>query len=108
MNYGLDFNGTITAKPYHFYELALILKQHGELHIISAVFKKNIVKTRDKIMTLGVPYTSITMIEYSDYLEVPKMKLEACLKLGIFMYVDDRKDVCELLSKNGILALQYI
>jgi hypothetical protein len=36
------------------------------------------------------------------------MKLEACLKLGIFMYVDDRKDVCELLSKNGILALQYI
>ena len=38
--------------------------------------------------------------------ESPKLKLLKCKELGITVFFDDRKDVCDLLNKNGILAMQ--
>lgn len=102
---GLDFYGTIQEKPAQFWDLAEALLPDNEVHIVTAVKEENLERVAMDVHDSKISYSSLNPLIFEDYAEVPLLKLQACQDLNIELFIDDRADVCELLKKNGILAL---
>lgn len=87
-----------------------------ELFVISAIGKGREGTVEDELFNLWLEVGYETDIIFNGGVhEVvfthgpkssPEVKLAKCQELGINMFFDDRKDVCELLNANGILAMQ--
>lgn len=104
---GLDYYGTITSEPKLFRQLSAALLAAGStVYIITAVRTSNIAKTRQSIEHSKVPYTHIEFVIFEDFSNIPRLKLEACKRLGVKLMFDDLTEVCELLSKHRIMTAQ--
>ena len=102
---GLDFYDTITRKPEIFRQLSdALCRQGNKVHIISAVRSENITRLLNNLKKSGVEYTSVNPVVYKEHSEIPQLKLEKALELGIDIFFDDMKDVCDLLNQNGIIS----
>jgi hypothetical protein len=111
MKVGIDYWNTITKAPELFINLASSLISEGhEVHVISAVGNARAPQTAKDIEAVGIPNTAVHVVTNPEGVtgtkNFPNVKLEKCKELGIDMMFDDRKDICELLNANGILALQ--
>ncbi len=102
---GIDYHHTITNDPKLFIKLinTLLGAQHV-VYIITAVKATNVAKTRHALRK--IPCTHVEFVVFEDYEDIPKLKLEACKRLGVKMMFDDMLAVVELLSKHQIMTFQ--
>lgn len=106
MNLGLDFYDTITENPKKYKQLAkTIMDGGGKVYIITAVKEANVKRVRNNVRLSHVPHTHLEVITYKEHHEVPNLKKDACRKLSIDVYIDDRKDVRDAVRSPRTLAL---
>lgn len=113
---GFDYWQCISHYPDQFDEMHRAFSNYADdVHIISAIGKNRIGTIANDVRnTPG--WRDFPDAWYDKYVhEVvftngskssPAIKLAKCKELGIEMFFDDRKDVCDLLNANGILAFQ--
>lgn len=104
MNIGIDYYKTITNDPKLFTKLINSLLIDHQIYIITAVKVENIATVRHDIRK--IPCTHLEIVIFENYEDIPRLKLEACKRLGIKMMFDDMVEVCELLTKHRILTAQ--
>lgn len=111
---GFDYFKTLTTHHKVFKPLArAIIETGGKVYIISALSdqadKANYEKSLEKFLTdINFPYTSFVVVVFPKGQEddnIPFLKLEKAQELEIELYIDDREDVVELMSQNGIVGL---
>lgn len=104
---GLDYWQVISHYTDYFKGFAEEMLEAGhEIHIVSAVGDKRFRTVSKDIDKTGVPYTKKHIVLFDNPAQSPELKLEACKKIGITVFYDDRDDVCRLLNKNGIVAMR--
>lgn len=111
---GFDYFKTLTTHHKTFRPLArAILNEGGQVHIISAPsdagdkekYEQNLKKF---LQDTNFLYTSFQVVVFPKGQEednIPFLKLEKAQELEIELYIDDREDVVELMSQNGITGL---
>lgn len=100
---GLDFYDTITTNPKLFKRLAsAVLASGGSVYIISAVQAGNEKKARRAIQRSHVPHTSLYVLPYASWHEVPTLKSKLAATLGIDIFIDDRADTLAALPCIGL------
>lgn len=102
---GIDYHNTITSNPKLFTKLidSLLGAQHT-VCIVTAVRATNVAKTRHALRR--VPRSHIEIIIFENYEDIPRLKLEACKRLGIKMMFDDMPEVCDLLAEHKIMTFR--
>lgn len=109
---GFDYYGTITHFSQQLAEIASSLKKVYNYRIVvisafgnhsSSAYEQN---CKTKLLELGFFYDEIHTIPFNDESEVPELKLKKCQELGVTIFFDDRADVAELLTQNGIMGLK--
>lgn len=104
---GIDYYRTITNDPKLFKRVSGALMAAGyPVYIITAVRAENVSKVRESVKKSKVPHTGLEIVVFSEYEEIPRLKLEVCKRLGIKMMYDDMSSTCELLAKHKILTCQ--
>jgi hypothetical protein len=104
---GFDYYRTITNNPKLFKKLATAYLAAGfPVHIITAVRKENKQKVKESIKRSKVPYTTLEIVVFNDYTEIPMLKLEAAKRLGVKIMYDDMEETCKLLSEYHITTCQ--
>lgn len=106
---GIDYYQTITQDPSLFVDFTSGLISEGwKVHIITAVGPTRFDTVRAEIEALNVPNSTIEVVLFEHPREAPELKLAKCKELGVQMFIDDREDICRLLRKNGIVAMNII
>lgn len=112
---GFDYWQCISHYPRHFREMLGSFESFAnEVHVISAIGKTRIGTIGNDVKNTdgwggfreGWYTDHVHEVVFNKSRESPELKLAKCKELGIEMFFDDRKDVCELLNANGILAFQ--
>ena len=104
---GLDYHNTITLNERFFSMFAGALIAGGfQVHIISALKNPCDPKHKREVERCRVPHTSIQIVYFKDYQEIPQLKYAACRRLGVKLMIDDMPSVCKLLAKNKIMTMQ--
>lgn len=104
---GIDFYDTITENPPKFRKLVRDLKgASNTVLIISAIHEKNKKRLESDFKRSRIR-AELVPVYYSNYRDVPGLKLAKCRELGIKLMIDDRKDTCDLLQLNGIKTIHY-
>lgn len=112
---GFDYWQCVSHYPDEFRNMLCAFENWADdVHIISAIGKTRIGTIANDVKnTEGWDGWSDKWYEervheviFKKSRESPELKLAKCKELGIKMFFDDRKDVCELLNANGILAFQ--
>ena len=110
MRVGFDYWQVISHYPTEMGQLCDALHEQGwDVHVISAIGKNRVGTIADDVHQHWptFPKQRIHEVIFTNGTKSsPAIKLAKCKELGITMFFDDRKDVCELLSANGILAFQ--
>lgn len=122
MKIGFDYWNVISHYPDKIGLLMCALYQYAtlpgdepiEIHVISAIGKGRIGTIEgevfDSLLEGGfesdVIVKGVHEVVTGNGKKSPELKLAKCQELGITMFFDDRKDVCDLLNANGILAFQ--
>ena len=113
MKIGFDYWNCVSHYPEHFRWIMGAFENYAvETHIISAIGKGRIGTIADEVQALpgwgGFNpkwyETSVHEVVFEKSSQSPELKLAKCKELGIEIFFDDRKDVVDLLNKNGILA----
>ena len=117
MKIGFDYWNVLSHYPYLLTKLILRLDTmpDTEIHVISAIGKTRVGTIRNDVFkaisSIGymnphkiIPVQNIHEVVFDSPKESPELKLAKCKELGLEMFFDDRKDVVDLLNKNGILA----
>jgi hypothetical protein len=112
MKIGLDFWNVITQFPDQMKHLAASWFEGNEVYIISAVgdraikkYGSTIEEYKKHIESFGVANVGVEVLYFEKDDDIAQMKLEACKRLGIELFIDDRPGTVELLHRNGIVAL---
>lgn len=109
MKIGLDYWNTVSQNPDFFRELiGRLVWAEVEVYIITAVGHVRKHTVESDIASLGLNVTGVEVCVFDNKDEAPKLKYEACKRLGIQMFVDDRKDTCKYLFDRGIIALNIL
>lgn len=111
MRVGFDYWNTVSRNPELFRILASsILSEGGEVFIVSAIGPtRSQGETVEQIKKTLVPCDDIYILTWvSSPDEVPALKWKICERLGIQVFFDDRKDVCDYLSLMGVQAFNYV
>lgn len=104
---GIDYYKTITAEPKLFKNLAESYIASGlPVYIITAVQKKYVARVMEDVKKSRIPHTHLEIIVFENYNDIPKLKLEACKRLGVKIMYDDMVETCELLAKYKIRTCQ--
>lgn len=107
MKIGLDYWNVISAHPDYFRQLAQFhLGAGDEVHIISAIGRSRACTVQRDVDALGIPYTAVHEVVFGHPRESPLRKTVRAQALGITVFYDDRDDVCEAMTKAGILAMR--
>lgn len=104
---GFDYWQVISHYPDEMGEIADGLDHYGhKVHVISAIGKTRVgtIAADVKDSWPGFSSEDVHEVVFKKSRESPGLKLAKCKELGITMFFDDRKDVCDLLNANGILA----
>jgi len=111
---GFDYFKTLTTHHKTLRPIArAIMAEGGFVYIISALSdqgnREQYEKSMEKFLTdTNFPYTKFFVVVFPKGQEdehIPFLKLEKCQDLGVELYIDDREDVAELMSQNGITGL---
>lgn len=103
----LDFHNTITKNPKMFKRISGALLQAGfQVYIISALKRPTDPRRKKDVLNCKIPNSGVELVYFSDYSEIPELKLEACRRLGVKIMIDDMPSVCEKLAEEGIITLQ--
>lgn len=104
---GIDYYRTITQEPKLFKRLATAYISAGyPVYIITAVRAENVSKVRQSVIKSKVPHTRLEIVVFKNFEDIPKLKLEACKRLGVKIMYDDLEAVCTLLADNKIITCQ--
>lgn len=104
---GIDYYRTITTDPKLFKKLATAyMAAEYPVYIITAVRRENVIKVQQSVEKSGVPHTHLEIIVFENYEDIPRLKLEACKRLGVKIMYDDMVETCELLAKYKIRTCQ--
>lgn len=107
---GFDWYNTITRHEELLATFSKILKASGhKIYIITAAKSgKNIFEYAESVKKhldeIGFERDGIFAFSFEESGDIPQMKLEHCKELKVEYFFDDRRDVCWLLSQNGIKA----
>lgn len=102
---GIDLYGTLTSYPVRLKELAYsVIDAGGSVVVISAVKEGNESRAISTALRY-LPEATVKTVVYDNYGMVPKLKYDACVELGVTLYIDDRKDTVNYLNKRKILSL---
>lgn len=104
---GLDFYDTITAYPVALRKLATdVLEAGGSVHIVTAIKRVNEERTRRHVKDSRVPHTSLEIVFYEKYEEIPKLKIPVYKGLNCDIIVEDNIEVLFEASLRGMCGLQ--
>lgn len=103
---GFDYWQVLSHYPV---EMAHLIRLHDlagdRVHVVSAIGVGRIGTVEAEVRAISaVP--EVHEVVFSHPSEAPSLKLAKCRELGIELFYDDREDVCRLLSRHGVLALQ--
>lgn len=105
---GFDYWQVLSHYPNEFFTLGMALQSDGvEVVVISAVGRQragSVVREAQRV--LDIDSRNVHEVLFKHPSESPELKLAKCKELEVTMFFDDRKDVCDLLNANGILAFQ--
>lgn len=103
MKIGLDLYDTITRDPKFFRMFAqFVLDGGGQIWIISAIGPYNNKQAHKDIKHSRVPHTGVELVMFSEFREVPSLKMAVFEKLGLDMIIDDRADTVASAWVHGI------
>ena len=103
---GFDYWQVLSHWPEQIGHLIEVHERSGdEVHVISAIGHGRIGTVEAEVRRLS-PVPEVHEVVWSDSTEAPVLKLDKCRELGITLFYDDRQDVCDELTRNGILALR--
>ena len=109
MKIGFDYWQCISHYPDEFriLEDALVMNKN-EVVVISAVGSRKVGTVLANVLEAipDIDDCDVHEVVFKHPRESPQLKLAKCQELGVQMFFDDRKDVCDLLNKHGILAFQ--
>lgn len=104
---GIDYYKTITTDPKLFKRLATAyMAADYPVYIITAVHQKNVAKVKEEIRKSKVPHTQVHVVVFTNYEDIPMLKLAACKELGVKIMYDDMEETCILLAKYKIRTCQ--
>lgn len=109
MKVGFDYWNVISHYPEEMGQLLDSLWDGMiEVHVISAIGRGRIGTIVNDVHNHwdNFPERFVHEVVFEKSYQSPELKLAKCKELGITHFFDDRKDVCELLIKNGIMAFQ--
>lgn len=102
---GIDYNNTITKDEKLFKRLAGALLAAGyPVYIITAMKRPASQERLKQLRKTKVPHTAIEIVYFKDFTEIPRLKLQACQRLGVKLLFDDMPEVTELVSQHKILT----
>ena len=102
----LDLYGTITAQPKFFKMFAeFVLAAGGQVHVVTAVGPFNRKQALKDLRHSRVPYTSVEVVVFEEFHQVPALKMAVCERLKADMIIDDRDDTCSAAWVRGIAGL---
>lgn len=104
---GFDYWNVISKYPTYMGYLADVLySTRNDIHVISAIGKGRVGTIAEEVQHYWPSFPSefVHEVVWKSSKESPELKLAKCKELGIQVFFDDRKDVCDLLNANGILA----
>lgn len=120
MKIGFDYWNVISHYPKEFSRMAEAfnslqaegLEDYTGVYVISAIgdTRKDTIEqeVRELMREVNVSsdylFKGVYEVVFDNPKQSPELKLAKCKELGIEVFFDDRKDVCDLLNKNGILA----
>jgi hypothetical protein len=103
MNIGFDYSGTMDTYPQGFTEIGKgIQALGGKVYIISAVGFGDL--DFDQVIIKEFPW--VDEVITFEAVNTPQQKLEICNKYGVTMFFDDRKEICDHLNLNGVVAFR--
>ncbi len=106
---GIDYWNTATQNPTFFAALAgAIRAQGGKVYIITAVGAKRAETNTGEVEMLGIPNDGIHQVIFTKDKKAPQLKADKCVELGIELFIDDRRDICEAIFARGIMACNII
>ena len=109
MKIGFDYWQCISHYPDEFriLEDALVMNKN-EVVVISAVGSRKVGTVLANVLEAipDIDDCDVHEVVFKHPRESPQLKLAKCQELGVQMFFDDRKDVCDLLNQHGILAFQ--
>lgn len=76
------------------------------VYIITAVRADKVSIVKDLVKKSKVPHTSLEIVVFKEFEEIPQLKLEVCKRLGVRLLFDDLESVCTHLAAHGILTAQ--
>lgn len=106
---GFDYWNTATQNPGRFAALACAIRDTGgKVYIITAVGPKRASSNVDEVKALGVPNDGIYQVVFDKPQDAPRLKADKAVELGIQLFIDDRRDICEEMLRRGILACNIL
>jgi hypothetical protein len=106
---GIDYWNTATQNPAFFAALAHAIRaQGGKVYIITAVGAKRAETNTGEVEKLGIPNDGIHQVIFTKDKKAPQLKADKCVELGIELFIDDRRDICEAIFARGIMACNII
>lgn len=106
---GIDYWNTATQNPAFFAALATAIRaQGGKVYIITAVGAKRAETNVAEVEKLGIPNDGIHQVIFTKDKKAPELKADKCVELGIELFIDDRRDICEAIFARGIMACNII
>lgn len=108
MKIGFDYWQVLSHYPDEIRHLINMHRVMGDdVHIISAIGKTRVGTIAGEVNAIvPMPEHCVHEVVFSKSKESPELKLAKCQELGIEVFYDDRKDVCDLLNCHGILTFQ--
>lgn len=107
MKLGVDFYDTITAYPVALRRLAeCVIEGKGEVHIVSAIKRVNEERTRRHLKDARIPFTTVNLVFYEKYEDIPNLKTEVYRNLGCDLVIDDMPMVVLACRTKGLCALE--
>jgi hypothetical protein len=103
MNIGFDYSGTMDTYPEKFTAIGKAIQaQGGKVYIISAVGFGDL--EFSEVIRSEFPW--VDEVITFEAVNTPQQKLDLCNSRGITMFWDDRKDICDHLNLNGVVAFR--
>lgn len=102
-----DYYKTISTHERYFKQLAVLYASIGTpVYIISALKNPVDLMKKKEVMKCKVVNNGVHIVPFTNYEDIPELKLQVCKRLGVTHMYDDMPEVCRVLSKENIVTFQ--